>query len=93
MKNMKEEPYPTVEQDRSFMHQDHPWQSARNRFDSEVLPKLQAMGNFIGDQARAGNELAKNVINVYTMLHSSFDPLTLIRLEVALNEYDSAMIL
>lgn len=69
--------------------QEHPWQSSRDKFDSEVLPKLQRIGKQIGANAAAGNAKAKEVMDTYAMLHRSFDPLTLIRLEKALDAYEA----
>ena len=69
--------------------QEHPWQPARDRFESEVLPKLERIGKEIGKKASEGNEAAKEVMEKYTMLHRSFDPITLMLLEEALEKYES----
>lgn len=69
--------------------QEHPWQSARDKFDVEVMPKLQRIGKQIGADASSGNVKAQEVIRIYSMLHRSFDPLTLILLEKALEAYEA----
>jgi len=64
----------------------HPWQSARDDFDLNVLPLLEKHGKSIGEAARAGDEHAKRVVELYTMLHKSFDPMTLELLKQQLDE-------
>lgn len=69
---------------------DHPWETARIDFESNVLPRLKAEGQRIGAVARAGQAIAGRVIELYTLLHRSFDPVTLILLKDALKDYDAA---
>lgn len=70
---------------------DHPWESARIDFEMNVVPQLRAEGASIGDAARNGNQKAVRVIEVYTMLHRSFDPVTLLLLKEALVEYRASI--
>lgn len=65
-----------------------PWQPAKDRFDSVVLPKLRRIGKQIGAAAQSGDVRAEKVISVYSTLHKSFDPMTLVFLEEALAEYE-----
>ena len=68
--------------------ENHPWQSSRVKFDSQILPKLKTIGQKIGNEARNGNPEAQRVVQLYSLLYKSFDPLTLIQLEEALSEYE-----
>lgn len=68
---------------------DHPWQSARDKFDDELFPKLQSIGKQIGADAANGNVSAKEVMDAYSLLHRSFDPMTALRLEKALEVYEA----
>lgn len=65
---------------------ERPWGSAREDFDINVLPELERLGKSIGEAARKGDEKSKRVIELYTMLHRSFDPMTLELLKDALRE-------
>ena len=67
--------------------QDHPWKSARDNFDEVTLPKLKAIGRQIGEAAKRGDTKAKGIILLHSRIHRSFDPLTLMLLDKALNEY------
>jgi hypothetical protein len=67
---------------------DHPWQSARDEFDRDVLPTLQRIGHDIGAKAQSGNAKACEIVKLYAMLHRSFDPLTFLRLKTALEDYE-----
>jgi hypothetical protein len=69
---------------------ENPWQSARDDFQLNVLPKLERDGKAIGQQARGGDKVAARVIELYTMLHRSFDPMTLTLLKEALGELAKA---
>ena len=63
------------------------WKSARLDFENRVLPELKKIGKQIGEDARAGNERALEIINKYVLLCRSFDPMTLILLEKAIEDY------
>lgn len=67
-----------------------PWQSARDDFQVNVLPALERRGKSIGQQARNGDTRAARVIELYTMLHRSFDPMTLQLLKDAMRELADA---
>lgn len=71
---------------------EHPWQSARDEFELSVLPRLKKDGNAIGELARNGDVKAKRVIELYTQLHRSFDPMTLMLLQDAMRELHNAEI-
>lgn len=64
----------------------HPWDSARREWES-LAPQLRVHGAEIGadarDTAAKGHDSAKLVVSRYTMLHLSFDPMTLILLKEA----------
>lgn len=64
------------------------WQSARDRFEREVLPVLRRIGKEIGAASENDSD-AKEIIRCYAMLSKSFDPMTLILLEKALGNYQS----
>ena len=66
---------------------EHPWQSAKDRFDNHTLPLLRAHGGAIGEASIAGSELAKQIISTYEMLYRSFDPMTAHLLDEKLKEY------
>lgn len=72
------------------MNEQITWHSERERFDRDILPRLKRDGKKIGEEAEGGNEKAKEVIRIYTMLHRSFDPLALMLLENALKAYEEA---
>ncbi len=59
----------------------HPWASAANHFKKVVLPKLQSYGKRIGEDATAGNEIARRIIAHYGLLRRSFDPMTALFVE------------
>jgi len=67
---------------------DHPWASARDEFESRILPKLEAIGKEIGLAGRTGNQDAIRVMNYYAMLHRSFDAMTVELLKRALADYE-----
>lgn len=67
---------------------EHPWHSAYDKFQTEILPKLKKDGMKIGAEAAAGNKRAQDVIRFYSALHSHFDPFALIFLEEALRLYE-----
>lgn len=69
------------------------WAGAREHFASVVLPRLKEVGERSGKAAVAGNEAARLVIEKYTLLQRSFDPLTLILLEEALTKYEAQVLL
>lgn len=69
-------------------HTEHPWQSARDDFDKNVLPVLEKHGKAIGAAANNGDAKAKLVIERYTLLHRSFDPMTLTLLKKAMQDLD-----
>lgn len=66
----------------------HPWASARDEWESTVLPRLERDGKAIGTAAYNGNKAALKVIESYQLLHRSFDPVSLTSLKEALKEYD-----
>lgn len=68
------------------------WSSARDDFQHNTLPKLRAIGKQIGKSASSGNATAKGVIAYYSMLHKSFDPMTLIFLQKAIEDYEKESI-
>lgn len=68
------------------MTTEHPWQTAKEDFDCNVLPILEKRGRAIGNDARNGNENSKRVIELYTRLHRSFDPMTLELLKEAMRK-------
>ena len=64
---------------------DNPWGSAHERFETIVLPRLKREGRAIGERAANGDKNAAEVVRLYSMLHRSFDPMTLHLLEQALD--------
>lgn len=74
---------------RHYPSTEHPWQSAKDDFKANVLPRLQADGMRIGAIAKAGQSEAGRVVELYTMLYQSFDPVTLQLLKDALLAYDA----
>lgn len=66
---------------------DHPWSTARWEFDNRVIPILEKHGREIGENAKAGNEDAKEIVKWYTMLYKSFDPMSFEFLKRALQKY------
>ena len=66
---------------------DDPWHSARLAFKTSLLPALHRVGKRIGEKAQTGDAQAKRIIELYEMLHRSFDPLTFMQLEKALEEW------
>ncbi len=72
------------------LNEENPWQSAREDFRLNVLPELERKGHAIGQSARAGDQKAARVIELYTMLHRSFDPMTLELLKDAMRELADA---
>ena len=44
----------------------HPWQSARDKFDNILLPKLEKHGKVIGAKAFKGDETSQKIIHTYT---------------------------
>jgi hypothetical protein len=69
------------------MKEEHPWQSARDKFDEEIIPWLTKNGLEIGSKARNGDEICKKIVSTYTLLFRSFDPLNLIVLEKDIEQY------
>jgi hypothetical protein len=65
----------------------HPWQSAHDEFTGIVLPVLKFIGKEIGTHASTGCEISQRIMSRYEMIYRSFDPLTLIGLQNALQEY------
>jgi hypothetical protein len=63
------------------------WQSAINDLNHNVVPILMQEGKAIGDAAREGNVNATQIIDYYTMLSRSFDPMTFELLKEALKRY------
>lgn len=57
------------------------WSDSKDKFHNFILPKLKNHGKEIGELAKSGNSSAKLVMEYYSMLHRSFDPMTLILLE------------
>lgn len=69
----------------------HPWQEAKDRFDERTLPYLKTKGRAIAKQAAANHPHAEEIIRLYAMLRRSFDPLTYIRLEEAIDSYETSL--
>ena len=65
----------------------HPWQEAYDDFTHRVKPILVREGKAIGDASRAGNAEATKIIDYYTMLYKSFDPMTFMLLSESLEKY------
>lgn len=65
--------------------ENHPWYPATIDFEHNVLPFLQARGKQIG--AQKGHCAADKIIDYYTMLHRSFDPVTLELLKQSIEEW------
>jgi hypothetical protein len=76
------------EEDMLGISPENPWQSARDDFQLNVLPKLERDGKAIGQLARGGDKVAARVIELYSMLHRSFDPMTLELLKDKMRELD-----
>lgn len=72
----------------SNQDQEHPWQSSHDKFMNATMPKLIARGKEIGEAASQGNEYAKQIVSLYQLLYRSFDPITAIRLDDAISQYD-----
>lgn len=70
------------------MFNDNNWQSARDEFENEILPKLEKIGKEIGLSAKNGNQNSKEIIKYYSMLYKSFDPMTMILLKERLDKYE-----
>jgi hypothetical protein len=62
-------------------------QSAHDEFTGIVLPVLKFIGKEIGTHASTGCEISQRIMSRYEMIYRSFDPLTLIGLQNALQEY------
>lgn len=71
----------------SIESEPHPWQSAKDHFDTQVMPKLERYGKYIGASASRGDEDAKNVIKFYEILRRSFDPIFEMMLDESLNKW------
>jgi hypothetical protein len=52
------------------------------------MPKLKSIGKQIGEQSRQNDIKAQNIVSLYSMLTKSFDPITLMRLEEALEKWE-----
>jgi hypothetical protein len=70
-----------------MLMEDDAWQPAINDLNLNVVPILIQEGKAIGDAARAGNVNATQIIDYYTMLSRSFDPMTFELLKEALKRY------
>jgi len=66
----------------------HPWQSAKDHFEKVLFPKLEKIGKEVGRQSQT-NENAKAIITAYELLRRSFDPLTMIQLEKAMEAWEA----
>lgn len=66
------------------MSHDHPWLPAYNEFLENCLPELKTLGKEIGLSTL---QSAQDVMKYYEMLHRSWDPMTYILLERALDAY------
>lgn len=66
----------------------HPWQSAFDSFNDYTLPFLTEHGKTIGKKATESKDIiCIKIMKYYTLLHKSFDPMTLILLDEAIKEY------
>jgi hypothetical protein len=72
------------------MKSDSPWQSAYDEFNTAVLPRLKKIGKQIGIDAGSGMKQASEVVRIYSMLHKSFDPMTMMLLQDAMKKYEEA---
>lgn len=68
------------------VEEEHPWMPAKREWEHEVLPELIKMGKQIGDDSKT-SKYASDIIKYYNMLYSSFDPVTMILLQEALEQY------
>lgn len=68
------------------VEEEHPWLPAKNEFENIVLPELKKLGHQIGLDSKS-NKYASDIIKYYNMLYSSFDPVTMILLQEALEKY------
>ena len=72
----------------------HPWQSAYDEFLRDVLPGLLRIGKQIGVDSigeAPRNQHARDVIECYTKLHASFDPMTFTLLKEHLAKYEATL--
>jgi len=51
------------------------WEESYFEFTIKTLPDLQKYGKQIGTEAANGNKIAQKVINYYSTLKKSFDPM------------------
>lgn len=65
----------------------HPWASAHDDFKENVQPTLMRLGRHIGASAGQGDACAARIVELYTMLHRSFDPMTLALLKDQIKEW------
>jgi hypothetical protein len=65
------------------------WQIAEDHFINDIMPRLERLGKEIG-AASPTNPVAKKIINYYIMLQRSFDPMTMVFLEKALDKYEES---
>ena len=61
------------------------WQESANKFKTITIPILQKYGKQIGEQT--DDEDALNIVRYYSMLYKSYDPLTDIYLQKALENW------
>lgn len=69
----------------------HPWKSAVDEFENDVLPLLKEHGKDIGRRSRTGDETCQRIIGHYSLLQRSFDPMTLVFLRDDLDKYIAAV--
>lgn len=63
------------------------WRSAREEFEVRTLLVLKMLGKEIGEKAQQGDKTAAEIVNLYSMLYLSFDPMTHELLKQSLDEY------
>jgi hypothetical protein len=70
-----------------MLMEDDAWQPAIDELNRHIIPILMREGKAIGDASREGNVDATQVIDYYTMLSRSFDPMTFELMKAALERY------
>lgn len=74
-----------------MLMEDDAWQPAINELNEQIKPVLIREGKAIGEAAAACNADATKVIEYYTMLCRSFDPMTLELLKSSLDSYHKGL--
>jgi len=71
------------------MDQNPSWKSDHDLFQQKTLPLLKKYGQRIGEMHSEGNEISTEVIRLYQMLYSRFDPMVHHLLQVELQKWIS----